>query len=118
MDTHFASLRQFMAQEIAEHASSAGRQIGKPLLDARVTAAMGRIPWEAFVPPELRVYAYVDSPIPIGFRKTVSQPFMIALMADLLELGAGASGGPGSAITRPFSQSSPERFIRSRSTGT
>ncbi len=91
MDTHFASLRQLMAQEIAEHASGAGRQLGKPLLDARVMAAMGRIPREAFVPPELRAYAYVDSPIPIGFGKTVSQPFMIALMADLLELGAGDS---------------------------
>lgn len=89
MDTHFTSLRQVMAREISKHVSAVGHQLGKQSLDARVMTAMGRIPREAFVPPELRAYAYVDSPIPIGFDKTVSQPFMIALMADLLELGEG-----------------------------
>jgi protein-L-isoaspartate(D-aspartate) O-methyltransferase len=90
-DIHFASLRQGMAREIAEHVSAVGPRIGKQALDARVMAVMGRIPRETFVPAELRAYAYVDSPIPIGFDKTVSQPFMIALMVDLLELGAGDS---------------------------
>jgi len=89
MNTHFTSLREIMAREISEHVSVVGGQLGKQALDARVMTAMGRIPREAFVPPELQAYAYVDSPIPIGFGKTVSQPFMIALMADLLELGEG-----------------------------
>ncbi len=89
MDTHFTSLRELMAREISEHVSVVGGQLGKQALDERVMTAMGRVPREAFVPPELQAYAYVDSPIPIGFGKTVSQPFMIALMADLLELGEG-----------------------------
>ncbi len=89
MDTHFTSLRELMAREISEHVSVVVGQLGKQALDERVMTAMGRVPREAFVPPELQAYAYVDSPIPIGFGKTVSQPFMIALMADLLELGEG-----------------------------
>ncbi len=54
--------------------------------DERVLAAMGRIPRECFVPPEERHFAYEDRPLPIGFDQTISQPFIVALMTEALEL--------------------------------
>jgi protein-L-isoaspartate(D-aspartate) O-methyltransferase len=54
--------------------------------DARVLEAMRAIPREEFVPPESRVCAYQDEPVPIGFGQTISQPYMTALMAELLAL--------------------------------
>lgn len=55
--------------------------------DERVLDAMRRIPREEFVPPDLRDEAYTDAPLPIGFGQTITQPYMTALMAQLLELG-------------------------------
>ena len=46
---------------------------------------MGKIPRHEFVPVELQPYAYLNSPLPVGYGKTISQPFIIALMTDLLE---------------------------------
>jgi len=54
--------------------------------DPRVLAAMGRIPREEFVPPESRLQSYQDEPVSIGYGQTISQPYMTALMAELLEL--------------------------------
>ena len=48
--------------------------------------ALLRVPRQDYVPVELRAYAYADSPLPIGSGKTISQPFMAALMTDLLEI--------------------------------
>ncbi len=54
--------------------------------DKRVLAAMSHIPRERFVPLESQHFAYEDSPMPIGFEQTISQPFIIALMTEALEL--------------------------------
>jgi protein-L-isoaspartate(D-aspartate) O-methyltransferase len=54
--------------------------------DERVLRAMGQIPREEFVPRELRVLAYRDEPVQIGYGQTISQPYMTALMAEVLEL--------------------------------
>jgi protein-L-isoaspartate(D-aspartate) O-methyltransferase len=54
--------------------------------DKRVLAVMSRIPRELFVPPELQYLAYDDEPLPIGLDQTISQPFIIALMTEALEL--------------------------------
>ncbi|HEY7388169.1 MAG TPA: protein-L-isoaspartate(D-aspartate) O-methyltransferase [Bryobacteraceae bacterium] len=54
--------------------------------DERVLAAMGQIPREEFVPADSRLLAYADEPIGIGYRQTISQPYMTALMAERLEL--------------------------------
>jgi protein-L-isoaspartate(D-aspartate) O-methyltransferase len=54
--------------------------------DPRVLGAMLEIPREEFMPPEARLLAYRDDPIPIGHCQTISQPYMTALMAELLEL--------------------------------
>src|SRR5215469_12155453 len=54
--------------------------------DARVLEAMRTIPREEFVPTEFRVCSYQDEPVPLGFGQTISQPYMTALMAELLAL--------------------------------
>ena len=54
--------------------------------DERVLAAMARIPRERFVPSAEQHLAYEDRPLPIGFDQTISQPFIIALMTEALEL--------------------------------
>ncbi|MCZ7589467.1 MAG: protein-L-isoaspartate(D-aspartate) O-methyltransferase [Gaiella sp.] len=54
--------------------------------DERVLAAMGRVPREAFVPPDLVGMAYDDAALPIGDGQTISQPFIVATMCALLEL--------------------------------
>ena len=82
----FAELRRGMVRLIAAYAELSGEQTLKRQLDPRVLAVMERIPRHAFVPVEIRPYAYADGPLPIGCGKTVSQPFIVALMTDLLEL--------------------------------
>ena len=79
-------LQQQMIEVIAAHAVLARDQIGKDTLDVRVLRAMARVPRHQFVPVEFTPYAYADHPLPIGFDKTMSQPFIIALMTDLLEV--------------------------------
>ena len=61
-------------------------RLGTEIKDKRVLAAMSRVPRERFVPPGNRRLAYEDSPLPIGFDQTISQPFIIALMTQSLEL--------------------------------
>ncbi len=61
--------------------------IGKDSLDERVMAAMADVPREAFVPDGLRHRAFDNGPLPIGHGQTISQPYIVALMTDLLEPG-------------------------------
>jgi len=84
-EEHFAILRRHMAEVIAIQAELAGDELGKGAFDARVMAAIARVPRHRFVPPPLASLAYQDTPLPIGFDKTVSQPFIVALMTDLLD---------------------------------
>jgi len=67
---------------------SAGNLSGRPALDDRVMAAMARVPRHAFVPEDRRESAYDNRPLPIGYGQTISQPYIVALMTDLLELEA------------------------------
>jgi protein-L-isoaspartate(D-aspartate) O-methyltransferase len=85
-DEHLAILRRHMVDVIAIHADLSEEELGKQALDERVLAAMGRVPRHLFVPAPLASLAYMDTPLPIGFDKTISQPFIVALMTDLLEL--------------------------------
>jgi len=85
-DDALTQLQQQMIEVIAAHAVIAREQIGKDTLDERVLRAMARVPRHQFVPVEFTPYAYADHPLPIGFDKTMSQPFIIALMTDLLEI--------------------------------
>ncbi|MBL8660355.1 MAG: protein-L-isoaspartate(D-aspartate) O-methyltransferase [Rhodospirillales bacterium] len=87
-DDLLSLLQQQMVDIIAAHAQLVSEQIGKERLDERVLAVMRRIPRHGFVPVELAPYAYADQPLPIGFDKTISQPFIVALMTDLLDVKA------------------------------
>jgi protein-L-isoaspartate(D-aspartate) O-methyltransferase len=60
---------------------------GRGLRDRRVLDAMGTVPREAFLPPELAEFAYEDAPLPIAQGQTISQPYIVALMTAALELG-------------------------------
>jgi protein-L-isoaspartate(D-aspartate) O-methyltransferase len=73
--------------------------------DPRVLEAMRQIPREEFIPFDSRVLAYTDDPIPIGCGQTISQPYMTALMAEVLELTGtetvlevGAGSGYAAAV--------------------
>ncbi len=59
---------------------------GRGIEDEKVLAAMGQIPREIFVPQEYRESAYKDGPLPIGEGQTISQPYMVALMTQCLQL--------------------------------
>ena len=60
--------------------------LGGEITDRQVLAAMARIPRECFVPPEEQLSAYEDMPLPIGLDQTISQPLIIAVMTEALEL--------------------------------
>jgi protein-L-isoaspartate(D-aspartate) O-methyltransferase len=89
-ETEFIQARQSMVELIQLYVQFSNAQIDRNRLDRRVLAAMAEVPRHDFVPPELRHLAYEDSPLPIGCDKTVSQPFMVALMTDLLDVEPGA----------------------------
>ncbi len=59
---------------------------GRHIEDARVLAAMREVPRHEFVPPGERADAYCDQPLPIGHGQTISQPFIVALMTEALQL--------------------------------
>jgi protein-L-isoaspartate(D-aspartate) O-methyltransferase len=83
-ESHLMILRRHMAEVVAIHADLAGDDTGRAVLDEQVMAAMRKVPRHLFVPEPLAAYAYQDTPLPIGFDKTISQPFIVALMTDLL----------------------------------
>ncbi|MGH8698374.1 MAG: protein-L-isoaspartate O-methyltransferase family protein, partial [Burkholderiales bacterium] len=82
----FAPMREAMMAEIAAEAALVGDQTGRPVFGDKVMQAVAGVPRHDFVPVELRKLAYLNTPLPIGFGKTISQPFIVALMTDLLEL--------------------------------
>jgi protein-L-isoaspartate(D-aspartate) O-methyltransferase len=82
----FTTLRQRMLAEIAAKTIFATSHLGKAALDPRVMNALATVPRHEYVLFELRPYAYVDTPLPIGFGKTISQPFIVAVMTDLLDV--------------------------------
>lgn len=88
LDDQFATLRREMTEQIVRHARQAS-ETGHATLSPKVLHALQTVPRHEFVPAELRAFAYVDSPLPIGFDKTTSQPFIIALMTEVLDLQPG-----------------------------
>lgn len=85
-ESDFAALRQTMVAEIAAHTIFVTLRIGKAALGRRALEAMAKVPRHAFVRHELQELAYADTPLPSYFGKTISQPFIVALMTDLLDL--------------------------------
>jgi len=82
----FAALRRQMVAQIAAQTIFLTARLGKASLDRRVLDVLGQVPRHEFVRLELQPLAYADMPLPSGYDKTISQPFIVALMTDLLNL--------------------------------
>ncbi len=122
--------RDQMLSEIEREVEYTRSMIGKAALDKRVMQAMKTVPRHLFVPTEAQHQAYYNGPLPIGHGQTISQPYIVALMTDLLELEAGdrvLEVGTGSGyqaavlsqlveqvytleVIAPLSQQAAERF--------
>ncbi|MGY6277516.1 protein-L-isoaspartate(D-aspartate) O-methyltransferase [Methylomonas sp. MgM2] len=74
-----------MMSDIRAEVDMTRHYINKDALDTRVMAAMKQIPRHEFLPEDLRSLAYNNGPVPIGSGQTISQPYIVALMTDLLE---------------------------------
>jgi protein-L-isoaspartate(D-aspartate) O-methyltransferase len=78
-----------MSQE--EHALARKRMVEEQIIargirEPRVLAAMHAVPRHRFVPPDDLAWAYADGPLPIGYGQTISQPYIVALMTEMLEV--------------------------------
>jgi protein-L-isoaspartate(D-aspartate) O-methyltransferase len=82
----FEALRRNMVEEVTAETSLLAEQLGRAALAERVVDVLRRVPRHAFVPAEVQPFAYINSPLPIGHGKTISQPFIVALMTDLLDV--------------------------------
>jgi len=76
-DDEFSQARQRMLEE---------QIIARGIQDARVLTVMGNLPRHCFISPDDLAWAYADGPLPIGHGQTISQPYIVALMTELLEL--------------------------------
>ncbi len=81
--------RARMVATITAYDRSASAVAGRPPIADAVIEAMGRTPRHAFVPHDLRARDYDDTPLPIGHGQTISQPYIVALMTDLLGVAPG-----------------------------
>ena len=89
-----------LLKEVAAEALSTAAYTGVAAFAPRTMKALAAVPRHEFVPEEERVSAYLDVPLPIGHGQTISQPYIVALMTDLLEIEAGdvvleVGGGSG-----------------------
>jgi protein-L-isoaspartate(D-aspartate) O-methyltransferase len=82
-----SAARAQMIERIELHAHDATDALGRDWIDPEVLAVMASLPRHEFVPDDQRAYAYADRPLPIGYGQTISQPFIVALMTDMLEVG-------------------------------
>ncbi len=82
----FAARRAEMVAEIAATARATGGETGRPAFTPRVMAAMGKVQRHLLVPEEQARYAYENRPLPIGHGQTISQPYIVAVMTELLDL--------------------------------
>ncbi|HNV88738.1 MAG TPA: protein-L-isoaspartate(D-aspartate) O-methyltransferase [Methylotenera sp.] len=105
VEPDFAAERRALMVEISALAKETRSETGQGVISAQVMEAMGRVPRHIFVPPEVRHHAYRNRPLPIGYSQTISQPFLVAYMTELLQvnkdskvLEVGAGSGYQAAI--------------------
>jgi protein-L-isoaspartate(D-aspartate) O-methyltransferase len=85
-EPRYAVERAHMVRTIESYAPAATPALGRDHIAPDVLRVMGTVPRHEFVPPNLRDDAYADQPLPIGYGQTISQPFIVALMTDLLNI--------------------------------
>ncbi len=79
--------RQALAREVEEQIRETGDFTGRTSLDAAVLQAIREVPRHEFVPLAYRASAYANRPLPIGEGQTISQPYIVALMTELADVG-------------------------------
>ncbi len=82
----FAAARAALVREIEVEVRATKSYLGRDELDPRVIAALGAVPRHEFVPGNQRLSAYDNAPLPIGYGQTISQPYIVAVMTDLLQM--------------------------------
>jgi len=85
-ENKMSGARQSMVRTIAADVRATSLALDKQALDERVMTAMGKVPRHEFVPWLERRFAYVNRPLPIGHGQTISQPYIVAVMTDLLKV--------------------------------
>jgi len=88
-EQQYAQARQALMARIESNVRETSPYLGKDALDPRVMAALARVPRHEFVPESLRHRAYENRPLRIGHGQTISQPYIVAIMTDLLALSPG-----------------------------
>jgi protein-L-isoaspartate(D-aspartate) O-methyltransferase len=81
--------RRRMVEEIAALTRDTRFETGRAALSERVMTAMAKVPRHEFVPASQRANAYANRPLPIGLGQTISQPYIVALMTDLMGVKPG-----------------------------
>jgi protein-L-isoaspartate(D-aspartate) O-methyltransferase len=81
----FQQARRQMIDLIREDVVQSSEYLGRTALDPRVLQVMGSVPRHLFVPEDQRDQAYENRPLPIGYGQTISQPYIVAIMTELLE---------------------------------
>ena len=84
----YAAPRKAMVDTIVALTRETAAETGRASLDGRVLTAMNKVPRHRFVPADQEPNAYANRPLPIGNGQTISQPFIVALMTDMLGLKA------------------------------
>lgn len=84
-----AEERAAMVETIRQHMDAVPAALDGGEIDQTVLQAMRTVPRHEFVPEDVRALAYADRPLPIGYGQTISQPFIVALMTDLLNVEPG-----------------------------
>lgn len=85
-DDRYDGARRAMLEEIAADAVATSDYTGRTAFAPRVMASLGQVPRHEFVPADLQRLAYENRPLPIGYGQTISQPYIVALMTDLLDV--------------------------------
>jgi len=88
-DDPYAQPREALIKEIEATALSLASLVGRDTVNPRVLDAIRKVPRHEFVSEHLRPFAYDNRPLPIGHAQTVSQPYIVAVMTDLLDLEKG-----------------------------
>lgn len=89
-EQHLALFRRHMVEIIDMHFDLSGEEIGTDAPGPQLRRALMDVPRHLFVPQSLMLMSYQDTPLPIGFDKTISQPFIGALMLELLDVEPSA----------------------------
>jgi protein-L-isoaspartate(D-aspartate) O-methyltransferase len=88
-DDPFSAERARMVADIAAMARTTAAETSRSTFSPRVMTALGKVPRHRLVPPDQVTHAYKNRPLSIGHGQTISQPFVVALMTDLLEAQPG-----------------------------